>query len=204
MRSITVDLLNQKILDLMPGESTTLCSADSSDISDEEVYQVSPEYLQTLNPGNFPPSRLTLKVGCIIMLLRNLNPQRGLCNGTRMIVKEIGSYLLKVAIMNDNDTEQIDFIPRITLSTLEDEFPFILTRKQFPVKLSFAMTINKSQGQSLNNIGIDLRYPVFMHGQLYVALSRSTSIEGIHVLFKEQDPIENTVENIIYPELLLT
>jgi hypothetical protein len=200
----TVDLLNQKVLDLMPGESVTLCSADSANISDDEVHQVSTEYLHTLNPGNFPPSKLTLKVGCIIMLLRNLNPEKGLCNGIRMVVKEIGSYVLKVAIMNGDNIEQIEFIPRITLSTLEDDFPFILARKQFPVKLSFAMTINKSQGQSLSNVGIDLRHPVFMHGQLYVALSRSTNIEGIHVLFNQDDSTQNnTIENIVYPELLL-
>lgn len=140
------------------------------------------------------------------MLLRNLNPQRGLCNGTRLIIKEIGKYVLKVAVINNGGDEynQIEFIPRITLSTLEDVYPFILTRKRFPVKLSFAMTINKSQGQSLTNVGIDLRYPVFTHGQLYVAFSRSTNLKGIHVLLQENIFNEHSVDNIIYPELLLT
>ena len=104
-----------------------------------------------------------------------------------------------------SENEQIEVIPRIQLSTLENEYPFILTRKQFPVKLSFAMTINKSQGQSLENVGIDLRNPTFTHGQLYVALSRSTNLKGIHVL--QQPNSDNTnysrIENIIYPELLL-
>ena len=81
------------------------------------------------------------------MLLRNIDPKAGLCNGTRLIVKEIGSYVLKVAVMKavDDGNEQIELIPRITLNTMEDEYPFILSRTQFPVKLSFAMTINKSQ-----------------------------------------------------------
>ncbi|SAM03783.1 hypothetical protein [Absidia glauca] len=164
-----------------------------------------------MNPGNFPPSKLTLKVGCIVMLLRNLNPKKGLCNGTRLIVKEIGQYVLKVAVMklNENSEDQVEFIPRIQLTTMEDDYPFILSRKQFPLKLSFAMTINKSQGQSLTNVGIDLRSPLFTHGQLYVALSRSTNLQGIHVLHGHNLqnitilPKNNTIENIIYPELLI-
>ena len=108
------------------------------------------------------------------MLLRNIDSKAGLCNGTRLVIKEIGSYVLKVAVMKavENGTEQTELIARITLNTMEDEYPFILSRTQFPVNLSFVMTINKSQGQSLANVGIDLRYPAFTHGQLYVALSR--------------------------------
>lgn len=80
------------------------------------------------------------------MLLRNLNPEKGLCNGTTLIIKDILAYTLIVAVMNDNESinEQIEIIPRIQLSTLEYEYPFILTRKQFPIKLSFVTTINKS------------------------------------------------------------
>ena len=162
----------------MPGEAVTLISADKADYSDEEntnneLYRVSNEYLQTLNPGNFPPAKLVLKVGCIVMLLRNLNPQKGLCNGTRLMIKEIGRYILKVAVVKNSrpNEEQIELIPRIKLTTLEDDYPFVLVRKQFPIKLSFTMTINKSQGQSLTNVGIDLRIPPFTHGQLYVAFS---------------------------------
>ena len=178
-----------------------MLSADSVDITDD-IYQISNEYLQTLTPNGLPPAILTLKVGCVVMLLRDLNPQCGLCNGTRLIVKEIGQYMLKVAVLNGNvDEEQIEIIPIISLTTQENELPFVLTRKQFPVRLSFGMTINKSQGQSLTNVGIDLRYPVFTHGQLYVAFSRSTNIENIHVLHPDHST-ENTVYNEVYPELL--
>ncbi|KAG2233533.1 hypothetical protein INT48_007135 [Thamnidium elegans] len=172
--------MNENILNLVPGDTTTLLSADSVETSEKEsneVHQISTEHLQTLNPANFPPAKLILKKGCIIMLLRNINPEKGLCNGTRLI-----------------------------LSTLEYEYTFIITRKHFPVKLSFAMTINKSQGQSLANVGIDLRNPAFTLGQIYVALSRPTNPKGVHILHqsKSDSNPEDKFENVIYPKLLLT
>ncbi|KAK8952598.1 hypothetical protein KSP39_PZI004327 [Platanthera zijinensis] len=62
--------------------------------------------------------------------------------------------------------------------------PFELIRKQFPVRLSFALTINKSQGQTIGNVGIYLPNHVFSHGQLYVALSRGVSAQSTRVLVK--------------------
>ncbi|KAI8530170.1 hypothetical protein RHMOL_Rhmol11G0034800 [Rhododendron molle] len=54
-----------------------------------------------------------------------------------------------------------------------------MTRRQFPVHLAYAMSINKSQGQSVKFVGVDLRTPVFSHGQLYVVLSRCTSCHAL-------------------------
>jgi hypothetical protein len=211
-RNTTVDDINKIILNKMPGEQFTSFSVDKADVSNSndtdapnELFQVTTEYLQSLNPPNFPRSKLQLKIGSVVMLLRNLNVQAGLCNGTRLLVREIGAYTLQVSIINSADPEDINIIhciPRITLSTLEGELPFTLTRKQFPVRLCFAMTINKSQGQSLNRVGIDLRYPTFTHGQLYVAFSRSKNWQKVSVLLAEDNRTQKT-ENIVYPELLL-
>jgi ATP-dependent exoDNAse (exonuclease V) alpha subunit len=63
------------------------------------------------------------------------------------------------------------------------------------------MTINKSQGQSVEHVGLDLRTPVFSHGQLYVALSRCTNGERIKVLFPQEQRHTKTT-NIVYPEIL--
>lgn len=62
------------------------------------------------------------------------------------------------------------------------------------------MTINKAQGQSVDNVGLDLRTDVFAHGQLYVALSRCTSSQRIKVLLKNDTTV---TKNIVYPEVLL-
>jgi ATP-dependent exoDNAse (exonuclease V) alpha subunit len=61
-------------------------------------------------------------------------------------------------------------------------FPFQFKRKQFPIRLSFAMTINKAQGQTIPNAGVYFPEPVFSHGQLYVALPRATARSNIRIL----------------------
>jgi ATP-dependent DNA helicase PIF1 len=69
----------------------------------------------------------------------------------------------------------------ITPSDVEN-MPFTLRRRQYPIRAAFAMTVNKSQGQTLKMVGIYLPKSVFSHGQLYVAMSRVGSKEGVRVL----------------------
>ncbi|THU82772.1 helicase, partial [Dendrothele bispora CBS 962.96] len=64
------------------------------------------------------------------------------------------------------------------------------------------ISINKAQGQSVIHVGIDLRVPVFTHGQLYVAFSRATSCARVKVLLPEKEPLSQT-KNIVYPEVLI-
>jgi ATP-dependent DNA helicase PIF1 len=162
-RNDTVDTINMTVLEKMPGEKVTLLSTDSADINDTDgLHTIPVDYLQSLNPSGLPPSQLELKVGAPVMLLRNIDPARGLCNGTRLIVMHIGQYMLRVYLANKSDAP-IELIPRLALSTLEGNMPFMFSRKQFPVKLCFAMTINKPQGQSLKYVRVDLRRPPFMH-----------------------------------------
>jgi Helicase len=93
------------------------------------------------------------------------------------------------------------FVPRINTYPSEENIPIDISCHQFPVCLTFVMTINKSQGQSIMHVGIDLCTSVFAHGQLYVALSHCTSPSRIKVLFPEDSDNTRTI-NVVYPEVL--
>ena len=76
-----------------------------------------------------------------------------------------------------------------------------MNRRQFPIITSFAMTINKSHGQSLNNVGIYLSTPVFSHGQFYVSLSRTRSLDGLKILILDNEKNTGyTTTNVVYVE----
>jgi hypothetical protein len=110
-------------------------------------------------------------------------------------------HVLECRILGGSDAGDRVFIPCITLQPSDALIPFVFKHHQFPVRLAFAMTVNKSQGQSLTCVGLDLRVPVFSHGQLYVALSRCTSQHNIKVLFAEAEKGTKTL-NVVYPEVL--
>ncbi|ELA45789.1 hypothetical protein VCUG_02724 [Vavraia culicis subsp. floridensis] len=90
----------------------------------------------------------------------------------------------------------------------ETQLPFILKRRQFLALLSFAMTIHRSQGQSFDKVGVYLHYLVFVHGQLYAALSRVRYANGLRVYVADngdQGKHENGkvyTRNVVYNELL--
>ncbi|KAH0606715.1 uncharacterized protein H6S33_003549 [Morchella sextelata] len=190
MRNDTVAEFNDRVLQQIQGEVHTYYSVDTVDSgnSEENANLLPSEYLQGLNPSGLPPSIIKLKVGVPIILLRNLFPKQGLCNGTRMTVTKLGVRCIEAKILGGEFDGEPKIIPRIQLSSTEGDLPFTLMRRQLPIRLCFAMTVNKSQGQSLDVVGVDLRSDLFTHGQLYVALSRVTDVAGLMVLQRDETP----------------
>jgi len=98
------------------------------------------------------------------MLLRNIDPRYGMCNETRLLCRGLFKNMLDVEILTGSNAEKRVFLPKIKLKiNVSSRLPFVLSRKQFPVSLSFAITINKSQGQTIPNVGIYLPRHVFSH-----------------------------------------
>lgn len=185
-------------MERFPGDYYDYLCIDESDPSKD--FPISPEILNSLKCPSMPTHKLRLKSECMLMLLRNMNVREGLCNGTRLQLIQAGKHVLQCLIRSGDKIGQMTFIPRITL--IEDKkFPFILRRHQFPVKHAFAFTINKSQSQTFEKIGIDYCEEPFTHGQTYVALSRVRSWSGIKIKLNKENK-EKKIKNIVWQETL--
>ena len=137
------------------------------------------------------------------MLLRNLNQSLGLCNGTRIMITQLGDNVIEGTIITGTHAGERTHIPRINLTTKATRWSFTLCHHQFPIKICYSMTINKSQGQTLSNVGLYLKKKVFTHGQLYVAISRVTEKKGLKILIENDDSsCGSSTENIVYKEVL--
>ncbi|CAH2224923.1 jg5073, partial [Pararge aegeria aegeria] len=167
-KNIDVNELNFKIQEQITGELRIYKSVDSA-TNQDDVVNYPPEFLNSLDLPGLPPHNLQLKVRSVVIMLRNINQPR-LCNGTRLAIKKLLNNVIEATILKGKYKGEDVLIPRIPI--IPTDVPFEFKRLQFPVRLAFAMTINKSQGQSLSVCGINLENPCFSHGQLYVACSR--------------------------------
>ena len=156
-----------------------------------------------MDPSGLPTHRLFLKPGMPIMLIRNLNPKMGLCNGTKLIFHKVHkNHLLECVIAGGEFNNRKVLIPRISFKPKEREFTFEWSRRQFPVRVCFAMTINKSQGQTLQNVGVWLNDSCFAHGQLYVAISRVGSPSNIKFAIRKiHGSSWNHTSNVVFKEV---
>ncbi|KAF1865966.1 hypothetical protein Lal_00041664 [Lupinus albus] len=175
-----VDQINEYVLSIIPSEEEEYLSSNLVDMFDVN----------------------DIEVGTLIMLLRNLDQSERLFNGKRMVVTEMTNHVLEAKIMSGKNVGHIIYIPWMSMSPSQTPWPFKLIRRQFPIIISYAMTINKSQGQSLESVGLYLPKPVFSHSQLYVAILRVKNKKGLKILIHDKDG--NTLKsttNMIYKDV---
>ena len=111
------------------------------------------------------------------------------------------SRVLETTIITGKHAGEDVFIPRIPLRP--SNTPIEFKRLQFPVRLSLAMTINKSQGQTLKVVGVDLEDPCFSHGQLYVGISRVGDEKNLYILAENKKPKTYCTKRFYDRELML-
>ena len=167
----TVSRINHKKLDALEGN--------------EKAYDA--EVTGDIKESAFPTERkLRLKVGAQIMMLKNdTEKPRRWVNGTLGVVVRLGNDSIRVNIdgvehtVNKASWDKVRYYYDHEKRKLEKEITS--TFKQFPMRLAWAITIHKSQGQTYQSVAVDLSSGAFAHGQTYVALSRCKSLEGLYL-----------------------
>lgn len=159
------NIINESRLEKLPGD-VKLFEAQDSDQT----------YTKQLDTQVLAPSKLELKIGAQVMLLKNINVTDGLVNGARGIIEEFDNGIPLVKFKNNRKylAKPEKWIIKVPLGA-------IITRKQIPLKLAWAFSIHKSQGLTLDCVEMSLS-KVFEAGQAYVALSRAQSLDSVRVL----------------------
>ena len=163
-------------------------------MKESEAEQHPVEFLNSLELTGKPNHILKLKVGSPIMVLRSLETPKT-TNGTCCVETRLHRNLIEATISCGPYKGEVVLLPRIPLIPSDTELPFQFRRLQFPIRPCFAMTVNKSQGQTFKAIGVDVSSPCFTHGMFYVAASRLGSSKKLCILAPNQ-----CTRHVVYPE----
>ena len=204
--NVNVDEWNLLIqqLNTLP-EIISLSDDKFADIDDEHGHlasSITMESLHRMSKVDVPPHSLILKVNDICFLTHSISKKEKLAKNSRVRIVSISRYMIRVCTLEANPTYHS--IPRVRFRfKLPYHASFHMLRTQFPLRLAYAMTIDKSQGQSMNKVIIDIRNSSFSHGQSYVAFSRVRDANNV-LIFCESNQKDDSclyISNVVYPML---
>jgi hypothetical protein len=137
-----------------------------------------------------PPHILQLKVGDIVMLTHNLSRREKLCKNRLLQVLDIKPRHIKVRFAA-SQLNEAHIIPRTrTRLQFHKGLDMAITRTQYPLRLAYSCTYNKSQSATLKRVGLDITHDLFAHGHLYVGLTRATNPNNI-MFYTDEDKLSD-------------
>ena len=190
----------------LPGEEVCLPAAHTCNVGhDLDPAFASNEYMASVRDtsGNAPDADLRLKIGSVVFVCRNLDPEQRIMNGTKAEVLAIDKYCLKLRTFASAAYPATTFtLCRLQFEVKTGAYSFF--RTQFPVRLAAASTIHKTQGQNLACVGLDARTHCFTHGQLYAALTRVSGMSDLCVLLPPSTDLTADVHvlNVVFKSVL--
>ena len=211
----TNDLIQQRnneMVESIPGEATESISINYFvNAEDNKHYDISE--LEKMEVSGLPPHRLLLKKNVCVILLRSIHPTKGFCNGRRCLLVDIRNNILVLRPLESENDDRHIFVPRIPMECTQSRLGVPFMRRQYPILLAYYLTINRSQGQTLDVVGLELPTSVFMHGHTYVGCGRTGDPYGLHI-YSNQEEFQDIraqylqdgvtyIKNEVWPELLL-
>jgi hypothetical protein len=179
-----VDRVNRRVTAMMPSDRPTrtylsVNTPDAYDVYDPTSAILATDNLQSIESANMPPHALTLRIGTPVMCMQNLDVANGICNGTTMIVEQLCANIVWVKVKTRFGLRSHPIAPTRFIYSSNG---FKFTRTQLPIRVAFAVTINRAQGATYDYVALHATYPIWAHGMLFVAVTRVTSPEGLTIL----------------------
>jgi ATP-dependent DNA helicase PIF1 len=189
IKNSRVDFWNTTMQDMNPNDSVQLKSFDYfTDVDDPNGHLASMLTEHVLNEytnSQVPNHTLTLKVDDICFIMRPLKAS-GLASNTRVRIHDIKHKVITVKILDSDNPNHFVFVPRMRFNfCLKYTSAYNMTRVQFPLKLCYGMTVDKSQGQSFEDVLLDFTDESFSHGQTYVGFSRARNYKNVRIIVQD-------------------
>jgi ATP-dependent DNA helicase PIF1 len=209
-----VDKWNDKISSLNPCAESIMFSktwfSEVDDLHGNMKFMLNETALNNINRNGVPPHQLRLKVDDICILMQNINVKDGITNNTRVRILRISNNVIVGRTLTEKP--KVIVIPRVRFRfRLPYAQSYELVRSQFPLRRAFALTYNKSQGQTLKKVLLDVRTPLFAHGFLYIGLSRVQHPKDVaffvnnYLLHSNPSPSswhnKPVISNVVYSEV---
>jgi ATP-dependent DNA helicase PIF1 len=206
-----VDSWNSTVQELNMNPVHTLLSHDIiGEVDDDRkiiASMINEDILNRYDQAGVPPHVLHLKVDDICILLRHADKLAGFTNNARVKVLSISNKIIRVATLDGEAGNELN-LPRFRFN-LQLSFmkSIVMVRTQFPLRLAYSLTFNRSQDQEFRKVLVDITKPPFSHGHLYVALSRIRYSSCIRIHCADEANIDTDNEyvrcgNVVYNELI--